>query len=1248
MPKIRQYPQANAQAPTDAFVIDRQGVGTMYIQASAVSGGGPLTIAVEENGTLYVPAATTLNFTGGATVTQAGAVANIDIPVQNAGTVTTVNVSGGSSGLSFTGGPINSGGTITLTGGQLAKAFGGTGTNNPSLIAGQYIQITGSWPNQTITALGAVGTVVSIDASGGTTGLSFTGGPVTSAGVLTLGGTLNVANGGTGTGTATGTGNLVLSNSPTLTTPAIGGGGMTLAGSTSGTLTLKANPTTTSYTLSFPPTGGTLNYLLQTDGSGTTNWVNPSALGLGTVTSVGLSTGTTGLTVGGNTSQTINANGTFNLAGTLAVANGGTGTTVSTGANSVVLRDSNQNVTANAYFAGFQTIAAPGSLVTLTAASPPVTVVTGSGGQTIQLPDATTLANGATFSFNNNQSSGVITVRNNSGTTIVSVQSGSYVTVTLLSNGTTAGSWDWHNQAPSNVSWSTNTLNFGGGGSAIVNATWNGSVVGPAYGGTGINNGTNTITLGGNISTASSLTTSGAFPLTLTTTGATNVTLPTSGTLLSTSNVVTSFQTSLSGLTPSTASTGAVTLQGALGTSSGGTGLSGATPFGATNNAIYSSSASALTAGTLPVAAGGTGAITAALALTNLSAANNTLSNANVTIPVTGAVQRSALSKLGDTISATDIGMKCDAITIFDISTTAGSNLITSPQAPFVSTDNGKVATIVRGGAIIAPMSVGRGITGYIKYISATQVRLFTDATLLTAKNITQTLSGEEMIYGTDDSVALNAAIQNFAIGYSKTILFIGHSMLANTVLMNQDHIRIIGNFSKFSRSNIQWGNGTNSSPGPSLSALPSRFIWAGAQDTPMFLYRDRTATVSMGQGLWNVALDCAAATCTAIGIRGAVATSNRHVMWTRYVRAVNTTYTSPYQYDGGLDWGITTNANLSPAHSPAGTWDSGSHEFFECWGINRGGQIYGGKFAWIWGDLSYGNPNESNFVDCGWATDDGLVSQFEIEQSDSIHFTNMMGNGYCTLHANDTGLRSTFQGNIYTGASCSHGHHFHGYNVLLWLKGSVGHPGDTQYGAQDHIFTGFSRENTFQNLKIEAGASISVLTAGTALRINYPGASSIGGTGGLMYGVVQAGCQLVSVANQTISNSSFTALSFATSGPPSPSLTYDELGVFNSATPTRLIVPPNIHKVQLDAYVLWDANPYGVRILRIYKNGSPMPFLDERQSIIGGDNTANQIRTPGPINCVPGDYFEAYVWQNSGGNLNALNNYVWFTATFY
>jgi hypothetical protein len=51
---------------------------------------------------------------------------------------------------------------------------------------------------------GGSGTVTSVDVSGGTTGLTTSGGPVTTTGVITLAGTLNVANGGTGATTAAG------------------------------------------------------------------------------------------------------------------------------------------------------------------------------------------------------------------------------------------------------------------------------------------------------------------------------------------------------------------------------------------------------------------------------------------------------------------------------------------------------------------------------------------------------------------------------------------------------------------------------------------------------------------------------------------------------------------------------------------------------------------------------------------------------------------------------------------------------------------------------------------------------------------------------------------------------------------------------------------------------------------------------------------------------------------------------------
>jgi len=59
----------------------------------------------------------------------------------------------------------------------------------------------------------------------------------------------------------------------------------------------------------------------------------------------------------------------------------------------------------------------------------------------------------------------------------------------------------------------------------IGTGVWQGTVVAPTYGGTGVNNGSKTITLGGNLTTA------GAYATTLTMTGATSITLPTTGTL---------------------------------------------------------------------------------------------------------------------------------------------------------------------------------------------------------------------------------------------------------------------------------------------------------------------------------------------------------------------------------------------------------------------------------------------------------------------------------------------------------------------------------------------------------------------------------------------------------------------------------------------------------------------------------------------------------------------------------------------
>jgi hypothetical protein len=145
--------------------------------------------------------------------------------------------------------------------------------------------------------------------------MTFSGGPVTSSGTLTMAGTLAVANGGTGVTTSTGSGSNVLSTSPTLVTPVLGTPtSVTLTNATGlpvGGISATGTPSSTTY--------------LRGDGS----WSTGSGGGSGTVTSVAVSGGTTGLTTSGGP---VTTSGTITLAGTLAVANGGTNATTASAA----------------------------------------------------------------------------------------------------------------------------------------------------------------------------------------------------------------------------------------------------------------------------------------------------------------------------------------------------------------------------------------------------------------------------------------------------------------------------------------------------------------------------------------------------------------------------------------------------------------------------------------------------------------------------------------------------------------------------------------------------------------------------------------------------------------------------------------------------------------------------------------------------------------------------------------------------
>ncbi len=66
-----------------------------------------------------------------------------------------------------------------------------------------------------------------------------------------------------------------------------------LTDNTTDIVTLAVPSSVTSYTFTLPATGGTSNYLLQTDGSGTLSYINPSTLSVSSATTAGTVTGAT-------------------------------------------------------------------------------------------------------------------------------------------------------------------------------------------------------------------------------------------------------------------------------------------------------------------------------------------------------------------------------------------------------------------------------------------------------------------------------------------------------------------------------------------------------------------------------------------------------------------------------------------------------------------------------------------------------------------------------------------------------------------------------------------------------------------------------------------------------------------------------------------------------------------------------------------------------------------------------------------
>ena len=241
--------------------------GPITSSSVAITGGsitGITDLAVADGGTGASTAATALNNLLPSQTSAASKYLQSDgtnaswdaVSLSTADITGTLGVANGGTGqTSFTDGQLLIGNT---TGNTLTPA---------TLTAGSGVTITNGSGAITVAFSGpGAGSVTSVDVSGGTTGLTTSGGPITSSGTVTLAGTLAIANGGTGASTfaaagiATLTGTQTLTNK-TLTAPVISSisntGTLTLPTSTdtivgratTDTLTNKTltNPTITNY-----------------------------------------------------------------------------------------------------------------------------------------------------------------------------------------------------------------------------------------------------------------------------------------------------------------------------------------------------------------------------------------------------------------------------------------------------------------------------------------------------------------------------------------------------------------------------------------------------------------------------------------------------------------------------------------------------------------------------------------------------------------------------------------------------------------------------------------------------------------------------------------------------------------------------------------------------------------------------------------------------------------------------------------
>lgn len=122
--------------------------------------------------------------------------------------------------------------------GSVIYRAGSIWTSLPPGTADQILATAGPSANPFWKSVTGTGTVTSVNATGGTTGLTFTGGPITTSGTLVMSGTLGVANGGTNLTASPTNGQLLIGNGTGYTLGTLTAGSGIGVSNSSGSITI--------------------------------------------------------------------------------------------------------------------------------------------------------------------------------------------------------------------------------------------------------------------------------------------------------------------------------------------------------------------------------------------------------------------------------------------------------------------------------------------------------------------------------------------------------------------------------------------------------------------------------------------------------------------------------------------------------------------------------------------------------------------------------------------------------------------------------------------------------------------------------------------------------------------------------------------------------------------------------------------------------------------------------------------------